>query len=152
MLMHGPSGVVAVVIVATQILGPAGLWAAEVERGARVEAAQHIVVTGAAGGELHAQGPTAGESPRTLRFRDRVTSGERLSIGPDTIAEVLIGHQALVTAQGPSTFRITQPTDGHPVISLETGELLVAVASNVSDEERDVTLETPTARLVTDGG
>lgn len=152
MLMQRPSSLVAVAIVATQILGPAVLWAAELERGARVEAAQHIVVTGAAGGELHAQGPTAGESPRTLRFRDRVTSGERLSIGPDTIAEVLIGHQALVTAQGPSTFRITQPTDGHPVISLEIGELLVAVASNVSGEERDVTLETPTARLVTDGG
>ncbi len=152
MLTQRPSGLLAVMVVATQILGPSVLWAAELERGARVEAAQHVVVTGAAGGELQAQGPNAGESPRTLRFRDRVASGERLSIGPDTIAEVLVGHQALVTAQGPSTFRITQPTDGHPVISLEKGELLVAVASSASGDERDVTLETPTARLVTDGG
>ncbi|MBI4001483.1 MAG: hypothetical protein HY348_06840 [Nitrospira defluvii] len=152
MPMQRPSCLVAVVVVATHILGPAVLWAADLERGARVEAAQRLIITGTAGGDIQAQGTNSGEGLRMLRFRDRVASGELLSIGPDTIAEILIGHRALVTAQGPSTFRISQQTDGQPVISLEKGALLVAVASSVSGQGQDVMLETPNARLITDGG
>ncbi len=152
MSMPRLSSLIAIALIGTQIFGPALLWAAEMIDSGRPESTHLLIVTGLRGGDIQTQ-PSSREVPnRSLRFRDNVAYGELLSIGQGTFAEILIGHQALVTAQGPTQFRITQQTDGQPIISLEKGELLVAVASSVTGHAGRVMLNTPHARLVTEGG
>ena len=94
MLMHKPSGVVALAVVITQLLGPGFVWAVENDRGVRLEAAQHLTVTGTRGGDVLARRAESSDPARVLHFRDRVGSGDLLSIGSDTSAEILIGTQA----------------------------------------------------------
>lgn len=152
MLMHKPSGVVALAVVITQLLGPGFVWAVENDRGVRLEAAQHLTVTGTRGGDVLARRAESSDPARVLHFRDRVGSGDLLSIGSDTSAEILIGTQALVTAHGPAQFRIASDNAGHPLISLMQGDLLVAIASSPPDIDRAVEIETPHAHLSTPGG
>src|SRR5215475_10554532 len=108
MKCQGASAAVALFVIATQVLGPAAVWAAETQRDVLLEPGRRLAVTGLHGDELKAAGAEGGSAPRTLRFAETVAYGDTLTVGRGTTAEVLIGNRALVTVQGPATFRITE--------------------------------------------
>lgn len=148
MNMHRPSCLVAVVLIAIQLFGPATLWALEEQRGVRIEANRRVVVSGLTGGELTA---TTAQRTAPVQFSEAVGFGDALRTGAGTTAEVLVNHQAVVTMLGESQVRLEQE-GANTIVYLTKGDVLLSVAASRLSEGQAVIIETPTARVRTTGG
>ncbi len=144
---YGPSCGGIMLLVITQLLGPASLWAAESQRAAKGDSPRRAVVSGLRGEVLVSPADTTRE-PQPLRFHDGVSSGDQLTTGAGGVLEVLVGRHALVTLDENSSLQFLDESPGHTVLQLTRGEVRLAVAR----AEDTLTVHTPTATTVTHGG
>lgn len=143
-----PSSFFAVMIIATQVLGPAGLWAAE-QRGIRVEASRQIIVSGLNGNQLTLQ-RVSGPSP--LQFRDVVPEDARVTTGVGTTAELLLSNRAVLTLGNSTTVQVRIGSTDQTMIQVATGAVRLSTAASALGSQGLVTVQTPTTQVQTRGG
>lgn len=148
MRCFSPSPFIALTVMATQLLGPAALWAAE-QRGIRVEANRLIIVSGLHGDQFTLQ-RESGSSP--LQFREVLTEGARVTTGPATTAELLIGNRAVVTLGNGTTAQVRAVSADQTTIQITNGTVRVAAAASAIGSQGLVTVQTPTSQVQTRGG
>ncbi len=148
MNIYRPSCVVAAALIATQILGPAVLWAAD-QRGIRVEANRRMVIAAISGDQLAAQ---SGGNTKTLHFLETVTAGDQLATGDRTIAEVLIGNRAVVTLGQSTTAQFTAVGEQVATVQVTKGIVRVAASAAALGEQGMIVVHTPTCQVQTRGG
>ena len=76
MNIQRPSCALVVALIATQVFGPAVLWAAD-QRGIRVEANRRVLIAAISGEQLMVQ--SSGDT-KALHFRDAVNVGDQIKI------------------------------------------------------------------------
>ncbi len=135
-------------LIATQILGPGVLWAAE-QRGIQIEANDRIIISALNEGTLI--GESSNES-RTLHFGDAVNVGEQIKTGDNTMAEVLIGNRVVVTLGMNTTAQLTTLNREQATLQVNKGIVRVAASSEALGEEGLVIIQTPTNQVRTRGG
>ncbi|NOS79047.1 MAG: hypothetical protein HOP35_13995 [Nitrospira sp.] len=148
MHVHRTSRAMVGLLVATQLGGPALLWAAD-QRGVRIEATRRVVVSALSGDQLTLQN---GAGTKTLQFREGVAAGDRLTTGDRTMAEVLIGNRAVVTVGQGTSVQLTTMTPEQTTIQVSKGTVRVAAAASALGEQGLVTVQTPTGQVQTRGG
>lgn len=148
MKIFTPSSFLAVMIIATQVLGPAGLWAAE-QRGIRVEASRQIIVSGLKGDQLTLQ-RVSGPSP--LQFRDVVPEDARVTTGVGTTAELLLSNRAVLTLGNSTTVQVRIGSADQTMIQVTTGAVRLSTAASALGSQGFVTVQTPTTQVQTRGG
>ena len=144
MRYSAPSPFLVVTVMATQLLGPAVLWAAE-QRGIRIDANRQIVVSALNGDQL-----TSGTKP--LQFREVLAEGATLTTGPATTAELLIGNRAVVTFGHGTTAQVHTVSADQTTIQVANGLVRVAAASSAIGSQGLVTVQTPMSQVQTRGG
>lgn len=130
-----------------QLAGPGLLWAVE-QRGVEVRRHNQAVVSGIRGSDLTV---SAGETTRPVRFSEPIVFGEQVRTARDSSAEVLINNQAVVTLLSESDVALEE-RDGHTVVHLTKGSVLVSAAASALREGQTVIVETLGAQLATRGG
>lgn len=148
MNLHRPSCAVVGVLIATQMLGPAVLWAAD-QRGIRVEANRRMLVSGISGEQLTL---TAAQEAKPLHFRDAVNVGDQLATGNGTMAEVLVGNRAVVILDHNTTAHFTTMSDDQTTIQVSKGVVRVAASAVALGEQGKITVQTPTGQVQMRGG
>ncbi len=148
MIYHRPSCFMVSVLIAGQILGPAGLWAAE-QRGIRLETNRTMLVSAIDGEHLTLQGADGG---KLLRFRDAVNVGEPVTTAEDTVAEILVGNRAVVRLAPRTSAEFSTITDEQTIVHVSQGSLRVAAAPSGIGEGGLVTIQTPSGHVQTRGG
>lgn len=136
-----------VTLAALQLVGPGLLWAVE-QRGVELRRNNQAVVSGIRGSALMV---STGETTRAVRFSEPIAFGEQLRAARDSSAEVLINNQAVVTLLSECDVALEE-RDGHTVVRLTKGSVLVSVAASALREGQTVIVETPGAQLATRGG
>jgi hypothetical protein len=139
-----PSPFIALTLMATQLLGPAALWAAE-QRGIRVDVNRQIIVSALSGNQLAA-------GTKTLQFRETVDEGATLTTGTGTTAELLIGNRAVVTLGSETTAQVRTVSTDQTTIQVTKGMVRVAAAASAVGPQGLVTVQTPTSQVQTRGG
>jgi hypothetical protein len=134
-------------LIVFQLVGPGLLWAME-QRGVEVRRHNQAVVSGIRGSDLTV---LAGETTRPVRFSEPIVFGEQVRTARDSSAEVLINNQAVVTMLSESDVALEE-RDGHTVVHLSKGSVLVSAAASALREGQTVIVETPGAQLSTRGG
>ncbi len=142
------STLMVLVLMVTQILGPAILWAAE-QRGVQIEANERVLISAMSEGSLTAE---AGGDSRTVTFGDAVIVGEELRTGKDTVAEVLIGNRAVVTLGEATAAQVSKLSHDQLTIQVSQGMVRVAASANALGEKGTVSIQTPTSEVKTRGG
>ncbi len=148
MNIHVLSPLLIAVLTATQVLGPATLWAVE-ERGVRIDESRRVVIAGIDGASLTVQ--KANET-KAGQFREVVNSGDRLATGDRTVAEVLIGTRAVVILGPSTTMQLVAVSDEQAVIQVMQGLVRVAAAPSRLGSQGVVTIQTPIGQVQTHGG
>jgi len=148
MICHRPSCFVVSVLIAGQIFGPVGLWAAE-QRGARIHANRSMLVSALDGEYLAMQGS---DGDKRLRFRDVVNMGEPITTAEDTVAEILVSNRAVVSLAPRTKLQFTTITDDQTALQLSQGSVRVAAASSGVGEGGLITIQTPSGQVQTRGG
>ena len=148
MNFYRPSCVMAVALMATQVLGPAVLWAAD-QRGIRIEANRRVVVAALSGEQLTVQ--HNGDST-ALHFRDAVNAGDHITTGDRTVADVLIGNRAVVTLGQGTAAQLITVDDEQATLQISHGLVRVAAAPSVLGTQGRITIQTPTGQVQTRGG
>lgn len=144
MRYSAPSPFIALTVMATQLLGPVVLWAAE-QRGIRVDANRQIVVSALSGNQLTAD-------TKGLQFRETVAEGATLTTGPATTAELLVGNRAVVTLGHGTTARVRTVSADQATIQVTNGLVRVAAAASAVGPQGLITVQTPTSQVQTRGG
>lgn len=144
MKSYSPSPALAVAMVATQLLGPAALWAAE-QRGVRVDANRQIIVSALRGNQLTAE-------TKVLQFREAVAEGARVTTGAGTTAELLIGNRVVVTLSNGTTALVRAVSADQTTIQVTKGMVRVAAAASALGPQGVVTVQTPSGQIQTRGG
>lgn len=134
-------------LIVFQLVGPGLLWAME-QRGVEVRRHNQAVVSGIRGSDLTV---LAGETTRPVRFSEPIVFGEQVRTARDSSAEVLINNQVVVTMLSESDVALEE-RDGHTVVHLSKGSVLVSAAASALREGQTVIVETPGAQLSTRGG
>ncbi len=148
MLRKRYSSVLVLVLMMTQVLGPAVLWAAE-QRGVQITTNERVIVSAMSKGTLIAE--TNNES-RTLHFGEVVKVGDELQTGQNTVAEVLIGKRAVITLGGGTTAQLTKLSSEQLMIQVVKGMVRVAASADALGENGEVIIQTPTSQVKTRGG
>ena len=148
MNLYRPSCAVVVALIATQVLGPAVLWAAD-QRGIRVEANRRVVVAAISGEQLVVKGD--GET-KALHFHDVLNAGDQLTTGDRTVAEVLIGNRAVVTLGQGTTVQLTALSQEQTTVQVKKGIVRVAASAEALGEQGKITIQTATGLVQTRGG
>ena len=133
-------------LIVFQLVGPGLLWAME-QRGVEVRRHNQAVVSGIRGSDLTV---LAGETTRPVRFSEPIVFGEQVRTARDSSAEVLINNQVVVTMLSESDVALEE-RDGHTVVHLSKGSVLVSAAASALREGQTVIVETPGAQLTTRG-
>ncbi|CBK41688.1 exported protein of unknown function [Nitrospira defluvii] len=144
---HNGSRVAVGFLIVLHLVGPGLLWAME-QRGVEVRRHNQAVVSGIRGSDLTV---SAGETTRSVRFSEPIVFGEQVRTARDSSAEVLINNQAVVTMLSESDVALEE-RDGHTVVRLTKGSVLVSAAASALQEGQTVIVETPGAQLATRGG
>ncbi len=142
------STLMVLVLMVTQILGPAVLWAAE-QRGVLIEANERVLISAMSEGTLTAE---AGGDSRTVTFGDVVNIGEELTTGKGTVAEVLIGNRAVVTLGEATAAQVSKLSPDQLTIQVSQGMVRVAASADALGEQGTVSIQTPTSEVKTRGG
>ena len=148
MNLQRPSCAVVVALIATQVLGPAMLWAAD-QRSIQIEETRRVVVAALSGEQLTIQ--NNGDN-KSLHFREAVNVGDQLATGHDTRAEVLVGNRAVVLLDHDTTAQFTTVSDEQTTIQVSHGLVRIAAASSALGKQGMVTVQTPTGQVQTRGG
>lgn len=148
MRYSSPSPFIALTVMATQLLGPAVLLAAE-QRGIRIEANRQIIVSALSGDQLTAQGERI---TKALQFREVLAEGAILTTGAGTTAELLIGNRAVVTLGNETTVQVRIVSADQTTIQVTKGTVRVAAAASAVGPQGLVTVQTPTSQVQTRGG
>ncbi|GAB1723814.1 MAG: hypothetical protein GDA65_18085 [Nitrospira sp. CR1.1] len=136
-----------VTLTALQFAGPGFIWAME-QRGVEVRRHNQAVVSGIRGSDLTV---SAGETARPVRFSEQILFGEQVRTARDSSAEVLINNHAVVTLLSESDVMLEE-REGHTVVHLTKGSVLVSAAASALRDGQTVIVETPGAQLATRGG
>lgn len=142
------SSVLIVVLSATQVFGPATLWAVE-ERVVRLEESRQVVLVAIDGASLMVQ---KGNETKAAQFREVVYLGECLVIDSWTMAELLIGIRAVVMLGPGTTAQLLTVSDEQTTIQVSQGLIRVAAASSRLGPQGVVAVQTPTGQVQTHGG
>lgn len=148
MNIQRPSCALAVVLIATQVLGPAVLWAAD-QRGIRVEENRRVVIAAISGEQLTVQN---GSDTKPLNFREAVNAGDQIATGDRTVAEVLIGNRAVVTLGQGTRAQVTAVSENQATVQVQKGSLRVAASAMALGGQGKITVQTPTGQVQTRGG
>jgi hypothetical protein len=148
MNIQRPSCAVVGALIATQVLGPAVLWAAD-QRGIQIEANRRVMVASLSGDQLTVQN---GESTQALHFRDAVNVGDHITTGDRTVVDVLIGNRAVMTLGQDTSAQFTMVSDEQTTVQLSQGLVRVAAAASALGTQGLVTVQTPTGQVQTRGG
>ena len=133
-----------------QVMGPAILWAEDVQRGIRVERDDRGRIAGLTGSATAAP-LNVGKGERLLRFRDEVESGEQIATNPSSTAELLLGNRALISLSEQSRLRVTQES-GQTVLELSNGTARLATAASALQPDETIAVRTPMATVTSRGG
>jgi hypothetical protein len=147
MVTHQVSRSLAVTLILTQMLGPVVVWALD-QPGARTPRASRAVVSGLSGGELTATSP---HGTQTTQFNETVGFRDELRTAGGTTAELLVNKHTLVTMLDESQVRLEE-MDGHTVVHLEKGTVLLSTAASGLGENESVIVETPATHMTMRGG
>jgi hypothetical protein len=142
------SPLLAFALVATQLFGPAVLWAAE-QRGIRLDETRRVVVAAISGDQLTAQNS---DGSNVLHFRDAVNVGDQMATGSSTTAEVLIGHRAVVLLDHDTAAQLITVNDEQTTVQVTKGLVRVAAAASALGKQGMITVQTPTGQVQTRGG
>jgi hypothetical protein len=148
MNIQRPSCALVVALIATQVLGPAMLWAAD-QRGIRVEANRRVVISAVSGEQLMVQ---SGGDTKVLHFRDAVNPGDQIATGDRTVAEVLIGNRAVVTLGQSTTAQVIAVSETQTTVQIQKGSVRVAASAMALGGQGKITVQTPTGQVQTRGG
>jgi hypothetical protein len=148
MNIQRPSCALAVALIATQILGPALLWAAD-QRGIRVEENRRVLIAAISGEQLMLHN---GGDSKALHFREAVNAGDQIVTGDRTVAEVLIGNRAVVTLGQGTTARFTAVSETQTTVQVQKGSVRVAASAVALGGQGKITVQTPTGQVQTRGG
>ena len=148
MLKQRYSTILVLVLMVTQVLGPAVLWAAE-ERGVQIKTNERMIISAMIKGTLTAE--TRNES-RPLHFGEAVKVGDELQTGKNTVAEVLIGKRAIITLGGDTITQLTELSPEQLTIQLVKGMVRVAASADALGEKGTVIIQTPISQVKTHGG
>jgi|CXWL01.1.fsa_nt_gi hypothetical protein len=148
MNIQRPSCALVVALIATQVLGPALLWAAD-QRGIRVEANRRVLIAAISGEQLRMQN---GGDSKAMHFRDAVNPGDQIVTGDRTVAEVLIGNRAVVTLGQSTTAQFTAVSDEQAAVQVKKGIVRVAASAVALGAQGKITIQTPTGQVQTRGG
>jgi len=148
MNIQRPSCALVVALIATQVLGPAVLWAAD-QRGIRVEANRRVLIAAISGEQLMVQ---SSGNTKALHFRDAVNAGDQIATGDRTVAEVLIGNRAVVTLGQGTTAQFTAVSEEQATVQVKKGIVRVAASAEALGAQGKITIQTPTGQVQTRGG
>ncbi len=148
MNIQRPSCALAVALIATQVLGPAVLWAAD-QRGIRVEENRRILIAAISGEQLMLHN---GGDSKALHFREAVNAGDQIVTGDRTVAEVLIGNRAVVTLGQGTTAQVIAVSENQTTIQVKKGSVRVAASAMALGGQGKITVQTPTGQVQTRGG
>ena len=148
MNMQPPSCALVIVLIATQVLGPAALWAAE-QGGVRIDATNRVVISAISDEQLTAQSTNG---TKTLHFGDTVHAGDQIATGDRTVAEVLIGNRAVLTLGQSTTAQLTTVSPEQTTIQVTQGIMRVAASADALGEQGSMLIQTPTGQVQTRGG
>ena len=148
MNLQRPSCAVVVALIATQVLGPAVLWAAD-QRGVQIEANRRVVAASLSGDQLTVQNS---DGSKVLHFRDAVNVGDQITTGNHTVADVLIGNRAVVTLGPGTAAQFMTVSDEQTTIQVSQGLVRVVAAASALGKQGMVTVQTPTGQVQTRGG
>lgn len=137
---------------AITIVCPDPGWSADPQRGIKVEADRLLVLSGLQG-NVRSGSPSDRPTGRGLQFGENLLFGDQIFTGPQSRAEILIGHQEVVTMEEESSVRITtDETNGTPIIDIQNGIVRLAVAGSQLAPHEQMSVRTPFSRAVTRGG
>lgn len=148
MNIQRPSCALVAALIATQVFGPAVLWAAD-QRGIRVEANRRVLIAAISGEQLMAQ---SGGDSKALHFRDAVNVGDQIATGDRTVADVLIGNRAVVTLGQSTTAQFTAVSEDQMILQVKKGIVRVAASAVALGAQGKITIQTPTGQVQTRGG
>lgn len=148
MRFHVLSSLLICTLVATQVIGPATLWAAE-ERSIQIDESRRVVLAAVDGAQLAVR---SGSGSKPVQFRDVVNVGEYLTTGDGTMAELLIGNRAVVTMGNDAAFQLLAVSPEQTTIQVTKGMVRVAAAASALGPRGVVTVQTPTGQVQTRGG
>lgn len=148
MRSHTPSLLLICTLVATQVIGPATLWAAE-ERSIQIDKSRRAVIAAIDGTQLTVRN---GQGVQPVQFREVVNVGEYLTTGNRTVAELLIGNRAVVTMGNDTALQLLAVNSEQTTIQVMKGMARVAAAASVLGQQGVVTVQIPTGQVQTRGG
>ena len=141
------SAMVASVIIASQLLGSATIWAAE-QRGVRLETDQ-LVVSAVSGDQLMIENNGSSQS---AKFRTLVQVGDRIVTGTRTVAEVLISNRTVVMLDPNTTAQVVAMNPHQTTIQVAKGMVRVSAAASAIGAQGLVCVQTPMSQVQTRGG
>ena len=148
MNIQRPSCAVIVALIATQVLGPALLWAAD-QQGIQIEETRRVVVAALSGDQLTVQNS---KGTRALHFRDVVSVGDQITTGDRTVADMLVGNRAVVTLGQSTVAQFTTVNDEQTTIQVSRGTMRLAAAASALGMQGMITVQTPMGPVQTHGG
>jgi len=134
------------------ILCPELGWPADPERGIKVKADRSLVLSGLQG-EVRSGSQSDQPTERGIQFGEPLRFGDQILTKLQSRAEILIGHQGVVTMEEESSVRITtDETNGSPVIDMQNGAIRLAVAASQLAAHEQVSVRISDTRAITRGG
>lgn len=137
-----------IVLITTQILRPAMLWAS-VQHGIRTEAGNQAIITAISETQLTVQ---SGAETNTLHFRDPVKAGDQIATGDGTVAEVLIGRRSVVRLKPDTTVKLATLSPEQTTIQVTQGIVRVVASAHALGEQGAMIIQMPAGQVLTRGG